>query len=47
VHQLEQIAAGEAPDDLVDAAAMSPLTRGRLRDVFHAVSTVARELRPA
>jgi CBS domain-containing protein len=47
VHQLDQIAAGETPDDLLDAAAMSALTRGRLRDVFRAVSTVARELRPA
>ncbi|MGZ4169293.1 MAG: putative nucleotidyltransferase substrate binding domain-containing protein [Solirubrobacteraceae bacterium] len=47
IHQLDQIAAGEAPDDLLDAAAMSPLTRGRLRDVFRAVSTVARELHPA
>jgi CBS domain-containing protein len=46
VHQLDQIAAGEPPDDLLDAAAMSPLTRGHLRDVFRAVSTVARELRP-
>jgi CBS domain-containing protein len=46
VHQLEQIAAGDAPDDLIDAAALSSLTRGHLRDVFHAVSTVARELRP-
>jgi CBS domain-containing protein len=47
VHQLDQIAAGQTPDDLLDAAAMSPLTRGRLREVFHAVGTVARELRPA
>ena len=47
VHQLDQIAAGEVPDDLLDAAAMSALTRARLRDVFHAVSTVSRELRPA
>ena len=47
VHQLDQIAAGHTPDDLLDAAAMSPLTRGRLRDVFRAVGTVARELRPA
>ncbi len=46
VHQLDQIAAGATPDDLLDAAALSALTRGRLRDVFHAVSTVARELRP-
>jgi CBS domain-containing protein len=47
VHQLDQIAAGQTPDDMLDAAAMSALTRGRLRDVFRAVSTVARELRPA
>ncbi len=45
-HHLEQLEAGQAPDDLVDAAAMSPLTRGRLRDVFRAVSAVQRELRP-
>ena len=43
-HQLEQVEAGQAPDDLLDAAAMSPLTRGRLRDVFRAVSAVQREL---
>jgi CBS domain-containing protein len=47
VHQLEQIAAGQTPDDLLNAGAMSALTRGRLRDLFHAVGTVARELRPA
>jgi CBS domain-containing protein len=46
VHQLEQIEAGQAPDDLLDASAMSPLTRGRLRDVFRAVSAVQRELDP-
>lgn len=46
VHQLEQIAAGQTPDDMLDAAAMTPLTRGHLRDVFRAVNAVARELRP-
>ncbi len=46
VHHLEQIAAGEEPDDLLDAAKLRPLTRGRLRDVFRAVSAVARELAP-
>lgn len=45
VHQLQQIDAGLAPDNLIDAAGMSALTRGRLRDVFRAVSTVAAELR--
>ena len=46
VHQLDQIAAGETPDDLLDASAMSSLTRGHLRDVFHAITAVARELAP-
>jgi CBS domain-containing protein len=46
VHQLDQLAAGQAPDDLLDPAAMSPLTRSHLRDVFRAVSTVAGELAP-
>jgi CBS domain-containing protein len=46
VHQLEQLAAGETPDDLIDAGAMTPLTRSHLRDVFRAVSAVTRELRP-
>ncbi|HWE12100.1 MAG TPA: putative nucleotidyltransferase substrate binding domain-containing protein [Solirubrobacteraceae bacterium] len=46
VHQLEQIEAGQVPDDLLDAPSLSPLTRARLRDVFRAVSTVQRELAP-
>jgi CBS domain-containing protein len=46
VHQLDQLAAGTTPDDLLGAGDMSPLTRTHLRDVFRAVSAVARELRP-
>ncbi len=46
VHQLEQLAASRPPDDLLDPAALSPLTRGHLRDVFRAVGTVTRELAP-
>jgi CBS domain-containing protein len=46
VHQLEQLEAGEEPDDLLDPADMSPLTRTHLRDVFRAVNAVAREIRP-
>lgn len=46
VHQLEQLAASQTPDDLLDPAALSPLTRGHLRDVFRAVGTVTRELAP-
>jgi CBS domain-containing protein len=46
LHQLEQLEAGEEPDDLLDPADMSPLTRTHLRDVFRAVNAVAREIRP-
>ncbi len=46
VHQLEQLEAGERPDDLLDPVAVSPLTRSYLRDVFRAVGAVTRELRP-
>jgi CBS domain-containing protein len=44
VHQLEQLEASVPPDDLLDPAAMSPLTRSYLRDVFRAVGAVMREL---
>ena len=43
-HQMEQLAAGQPPDDLLDPAAMTPVTRGHLRSVFQAVSAVQREL---
>lgn len=46
VHHLERLAADEPVDDLLDPAAMTPLTRSYLRDVFRAVSAVAGELRP-
>jgi CBS domain-containing protein len=46
VHQLEQIADGAPPDDMLDPTVMSSLTRGHLRDVFRAVTTIARELAP-
>ena len=46
VHQMEQIAAGLPPDDLLDPGAMTPLSRGHLREVFRAVSAVVRQLRP-
>jgi CBS domain-containing protein len=45
-HQLEQIAAGTPPDDRLDPAALTALTRGHLREVFRAISAVAGELRP-
>ena len=43
-HQMDQLAAGLPPDDLLDPAAMTPVTRGHLRSVFQAVSAVQREL---
>ena len=43
VHQLEQLASDERPDDLLDPASLSPLTRSYLRDVFRALGTVDRE----
>ena len=43
-HHMEQLAAGEAADDLLDPAVMSPLTRSHLRDVFRAVTAVQRTL---
>ena len=44
-HQMEQLAAGSPPDDQIEPATMSPLTRDHLRDVFRAVAGVQRGLR--
>jgi CBS domain-containing protein len=44
-HHLEQLAAGNPPDDSIDPEAISPLTRDYLRDVFRAVAGVQRKLR--
>lgn len=44
-HHMERLAAGHAPDDLLDPAAVSPLMRDHLRDVFRAVASVQRRLR--
>ena len=43
-HHMEQLAAGEAADDLLDPAVMSPLARSNLRDVFRAVAAAQRTL---
>jgi CBS domain-containing protein len=43
-HHVAQLAGGEQPDDLVEPATMSPLTRDHLRDVFRAVASVQRRL---
>jgi CBS domain-containing protein len=44
-HHMERLAAGSPPDDSIDTAAISPLMRDHLRDVFRAVSAVQRRLR--
>jgi CBS domain-containing protein len=43
-HHMEQLGAGAQPDDLLDPAAISPLTRDHLRDVFRAIAGVQRRL---
>jgi CBS domain-containing protein len=41
-HQVEQLRAGRAPDDLIDPKALTPLTRSALKDAFRAVARVQR-----
>jgi CBS domain-containing protein len=43
-HQVEQLKAGEEPDDFLDPAALSPLTRGSLKEAFRAVAGVQRRI---
>jgi CBS domain-containing protein len=44
-HQLAQIASGHEPDEILDTAQLSDLTRSHLRDVFRAVTATQRKLR--
>jgi CBS domain-containing protein len=41
-HQVEQLRAGEAPDDLIHPRSLPPLTRRALKDAFRAVAAVQR-----
>jgi CBS domain-containing protein len=41
-HQVEQLRAGEAPDNLIDPKRLTPLTRTSLKDAFRAVAKVQR-----
>jgi CBS domain-containing protein len=41
-HQVEQLRAGQAPDDLIDPAMLSPLTRSSLKECFRAVRRIQR-----
>ena len=44
-HHMEQLGAGSKPDDWIEIAAISPLMRDHLRDVFRSVAGVQRGLR--
>jgi CBS domain-containing protein len=41
-HQVEQLRAGEQPDDLIDPKNLAPLTRPSLKEAFRAVARVQR-----
>ena len=41
-HQVEQLRAGEAPDNLIDPKRLTPLTRTSLKEAFRAVAKVQR-----
>jgi CBS domain-containing protein len=43
-HQVEQLRAGEEPDDLVRPGDLSPVTRVSLREAFRTVATVQRRI---
>lgn len=43
-HQVEQLAAGRAPDDRIATADLSPFVRNQLREVFRTISAVRRRL---
>jgi CBS domain-containing protein len=44
-HQVEQLRDGSEPDNEIDAETFNPVTRGYLREAFHAVRTVQRSLK--
>ncbi len=41
-HQVEQLRAGQAPDNLIDPRSLAPLTRTALKEAFRAVARVQR-----
>jgi CBS domain-containing protein len=43
-HQIEQLRAGERPDDYIDPAGLSQLTRSYLREAFRAVAAVQKRV---
>jgi CBS domain-containing protein len=43
-HQIAQLRAEQTPDDYLDPAALSPLTRSYLREAFRAVASVQKSV---
>jgi CBS domain-containing protein len=43
-HQVEQLRRGERPDDYVDPARLSPLTRSHLREAFRAIASIQKRV---
>ncbi|MGN6169868.1 MAG: putative nucleotidyltransferase substrate binding domain-containing protein, partial [Solirubrobacteraceae bacterium] len=43
-HQVEQLRAGREPDDYIDPATLSRLTRTYLKDAFRAVASIQKQL---
>jgi CBS domain-containing protein len=43
-HQVDQLRAGEVPDDFVNPAALSSLTRTHLKEAFRAVASVQKRV---
>ncbi len=43
-HQVEQLRAGQEPDDFVDPAALSALTRSHLKEAFRAVAAIQKHV---
>ena len=43
-HQVKQLRAGRPPDDYVDPAGLSALTRSHLKEAFRAVASIQRRV---
>jgi CBS domain-containing protein len=43
-HQVEQLRAGREPDDYIDPATLSRLTRTYLKDAFRAVASIQKQV---
>lgn len=43
-HQVEQLRAGQEPDDYVDPATLSPLTRSYLKEAFRAIASIQKRV---